>query len=117
MAATDKGGALANWDRNIKALIAASGVEDWSAHALRRTCSTAAGELGAPPHVVSVILGHKTLATEAPGGGVLTQSDLQGRYNKSRYLREVQTALQAVADCLDGLEAGAGKIIPMRKMQ
>jgi integrase len=112
-----KGTVLGNWDRNIKRLIAASGVEDWSAHAMRRTCSTAAGDLGAPPHVVSVILGHKTLATESPGGGVLAQSDLQGRYNKSRYMKEVQAALQAVADFLDGLENGAGKIIPMRKMQ
>ncbi len=66
---------------------------------------------------MSVILGHRTLASEAPGGGVLAQSDLQGRYNKSRYPKEVQAALQAVADYLDGLETGAGKIIPIRKMQ
>ena len=33
-------------------------LKDWSAHTLRRTSATLAGDLGAPPHVISVTLGH-----------------------------------------------------------
>lgn len=88
-----KGGKLDNWDRWLKSNQNRSNVEGWSAHALRRTTATLAGDLGVPPHVVSVILGHSNL------GGQLIAS-----YNKSRYQSEHAKALQDVADLMDDLE-------------
>jgi integrase len=82
-----KGGKLDNWDRWLKANAKKSGVSGWSAHALRRTTATLAGDLGAPPHVVSVILGHANLGGQLVAG-----------YNKSRYQAEHAKVLQDVAD-------------------
>jgi integrase len=87
-----KGGKLDNWDRWLKANTKKSGVSGWSAHALRRTTATFAGDLGAPPHVVSVILGHTNLGGQLVAG-----------YNKSRYMTEHAKALQGVADRIDQL--------------
>jgi integrase len=89
-----KGGKLDNWDRWLKANFKKSGVEGWSAHALRRTTATLAGDLGAPPHVVSVILGHANLGGQLVAG-----------YNKSRYETEHAEILQRVADWIDQLTA------------
>ncbi|MGV3554237.1 MAG: tyrosine-type recombinase/integrase [Croceibacterium sp.] len=84
-----QGGQLINWDRWLKAISSKTGVTSWSAHALRRTTATLAGELGAPPHVVSAILGHANIGGQLVAG-----------YNKSRYAREHAEALQKVADHL-----------------
>jgi integrase len=89
-----KGGHLGHWDRWLKANTKKSGISGWSAHALRRTTATLAGDLGAPPHVVSVILGHANL------GGHLVAG-----YNKSRYETEHAEILQRVADWVDQLTA------------
>ncbi len=91
-----KGGKLDNWDRWLKANAKKSGISGWSAHALRRTTATLAGDLGAPPHIVSVILGHANLGGQLIAG-----------YNKSRYEAEHAKFLQEVADLLDRL-TGAG---------
>lgn len=85
-----KGGKLDNWDRWLKANAKKSGVDGWSAHALRRTTATLAGETGAAPHVVSVILGHANLGGQLVAG-----------YNKSRYETEHAAVLQDVADWID----------------
>ncbi len=87
-----KGGKLDNWDRWLKANFKKSGVDGWSAHALRRTTATLAGETGAAPHVVSVILGHANLGGQLVAG-----------YNKSRYETEHAEVLQDVADRIDEL--------------
>lgn len=87
-----KGGKLDNWDRWLKATFKKSGVDGWSAHALRRTTATLAGETGAAPHVVSVILGHANLGGQLVAG-----------YNKSRYETEHANVLQEVADRMDKL--------------
>jgi integrase len=87
-----KGGKLDNWDRWLKANFKKSGVDGWSAHALRRTTATLAGETGAAPHVVSVILGHANLGGQLVAG-----------YNKSRYETEHAKVLQDVADRIDEL--------------
>jgi integrase len=84
------GGKLDNWDRWLKANFKKSGVVGWSAHALRRTTATLAGEAGAAPHVVSVILGHANLGGQLVAG-----------YNKSRYESEHANILQDVADFID----------------
>lgn len=91
----DRGGRLANWDRWLKANGVTTGVSGWSAHALRRTAATLAGDLGTPPHVVSVILGHSNIGGQLVAG-----------YNKSRYRSEHREALQKIADYLEQLETG-----------
>jgi integrase len=73
-------------------------------HALRRTTATLAGDLGQPPHVVSALLGHRSI------GGAL-----HAGYNQSRYRREVADALQMVADLLDALERGEDNIVTLRR--
>lgn len=92
-----KGGKLDNWDRWLKANFKKSGVNGWSAHALRRTTATLAGETGAAPHVVSVILGHANLGGQLIAG-----------YNKSRYEAEHAIVLQDIADVLDRFVSDTG---------
>ena len=92
-----KGARLTNWDRWLKKTAAETGVTGWSAHALRRSTATLAGDLGAPPHIVSVILGHSNI------GGQLVAS-----YNHSAYSSEHRQVLQQVADKLEALEGRTG---------
>ena len=86
---------LGNWDRWLKATTATTGITGWSAHALRRTTATLAGDLGAPPHIVSVMLGHSNIGGQLVAG-----------YNQSAYGSEHQQILQHVADKLEALESG-----------
>jgi integrase len=90
-----RGSKLGNWDRWLKATTATTGVTGWSAHALRRTTATLAGDLGAPPHIVSVMLGHSNIGGQLVAG-----------YNQSAYGSEHQQILQHVADKLEALESG-----------
>ena len=92
----ERGGRLGNWDRWLKANAKKTGVTGWSAHAMRRTASTLAGGLGAPPHIVSVMLGHANVGGQLVAG-----------YNKSRYEAEHAKALQEVADQLELLNKPA----------
>ena len=91
-----RGAKLGNWDRWLKATTSKTGIAGWSAHALRRTTATLAGDLGAPPHIVSVILGHSNV------GGQLVAS-----YNHSTYGSEHQQILQDVANKLEAIESEA----------
>ena len=74
---TDSGGPLINWSRWLTANAKRSGVSGWSAHALRRTAATVAGDLGAAPHVIASMLGHSNIGGQLVAG-----------YNKSRYRDE-----------------------------
>ena len=85
-----RGGKLGNWDRWLKANAKRTGVTGWSAHALRRTAATMAGELGTAPHIVSAMLGHTNIGGQLVAG-----------YNQSRYRCEHAEVLQALADHLD----------------
>ena len=89
----ERGGKLQNWDRWTKLVSAASGVHDWDRHTLRRTTATMAGELGAPPHIISALLGHRNI------GGQLTAG-----YSKARYTDEVGDFLQRIADRLTEID-------------
>jgi integrase len=93
---------LTNWPRWSARMEKRLGF-DVSPHALRRTCATLGGDLGQPPHVVSALLGHRSI------GGAL-----HAGYNQSRYRAEVGNALQMVADMLDALEAGEANV-PLRQ--
>jgi integrase len=101
--AGERGARLTNWPRWSARMEQRLGFEV-TPHALRRTCATFAGDLGHPPHVVSALLGHRSI-----GGG------LHAGYNQSRYRTEVADALQMVADLLDALAAGQDNIVVIRK--
>ena len=77
-----RGGVLSNWDRETKRLHALSHTTGWHRHDLRRTVATMLGDLGAAPHVVSVVLGHAHIAEGATA-----------RYALSRYQREHRETL------------------------
>jgi integrase len=98
------GGALDNWDRWSKRIFETTETAGWSRHDLRRTCGTLAADLGAPPHIVSVILGHKNLE----------HNQLLGIYNKSRYRREHSEALQRVADYVTALGSGISNVVSLQ---
>jgi integrase len=100
-----EGGELVNWSRWLKAMHSAkTAIAPWSAHALRRTCATMAAELGAEPHVVSAVLGHRSI------GG-----DLQSKYQRSRYAPEHAHALQLVADRIDAIVVGNDNVVAITK--
>jgi integrase len=101
--AGERGARLTNWPRWSARTERRLGF-DVTPHALRRTCATLAGDLGHPPHVVSALLGHRSI-----GGG------LHAGYNQSRYRAEVADALQMVADLLDAFAAGENNIAAIRK--
>jgi hypothetical protein len=60
------------------------------------------GSLGTIPDIVEAALNHATI-----------HSPLAATYNKARYLPEVATALQLLADYYDGIEVGAARVIPL----
>ena len=89
-----RGAKLDNWDRWSKSIFERTGTSGWTRHDLRRTCATLAAELNVAPHIVSIILGHKTPEN----------NHLLGIYNKSRYRQQHGEALQLVADRLEAYE-------------
>lgn len=95
----ERGARLTNWPRWSARMRKRLGFEV-TPHALRRTCATLTGDLGHAPHVVSALLGHRSI-----GGS------LHAGYNQSRYRAEVGNALQMVADLLDALQAGQDNVI------
>jgi integrase len=95
------GGKLDNWDRWSKSIFQRTGTSGWTRHDLRRTCATLAAELNVAPHIISILLGHKT-----PEG-----NHLLGVYNKSRYRQQHGEALQAVADYLEAIEANPDNVV------
>jgi integrase len=101
--ATSTGSPLGNWDRETKALQEASGTKGWTRHDLRRTGATMLGEMGELPDIIEAALNHVSI-----------RSPLAATYNRSRYRPQVATALQRLADALDGIEAGAAKVVPLR---
>lgn len=75
--------------------------ERFSPHGARGTFSTIANELGYRPDVIE-----KQLAHEEP-------NRVRAAYNRAEYLEERRAMMQAYADLLDQLKAGA-QIIPFR---
>jgi integrase len=100
--ATSTGAPLGNWDRETKVLQEASGTEGWTRHDLRRTGATMLGEMGELPDIIEAALNHVSI-----------RSPLAATYNRSRYRPQVAAALQRLADALDGIEAGAAKVVPL----
>lgn len=100
--ATSTGERLGNWDRETKAIMKASATEGWTRHDLRRTGATMLGEMGELPNIIEAALNHISI------GGQLAAT-----YNRSRYRPQVAAALQRLADALDGIEQGAGDVVPL----
>ena len=99
----ERGARLTNWPRWSARLKKRLGFEV-APHALRRTCSTLAGDLGHPPHVISALLGHRAI------GGQLVSG-----YNQSRYAREVEAALQQVADFAEALAVETRNVVAFKR--
>ncbi|WP_264713325.1 tyrosine-type recombinase/integrase [Limobrevibacterium gyesilva] len=102
--ATGTGAALGNWDRETKALQEDSKTAGWTRHDLRRTGATMLGEMGELPDIIEAALNHVSI-----------RSPLAATYNRSRYRPQVAVALQRLADVLDGIEMGAGAVVPLRR--
>jgi integrase len=100
---TSTGAPLLNWDRETKAIHEASGTAGWHRHDLRRTGATMLGEMGELPDIIEAALNHTSI-----------RSPLAATYNRSRYRPQVTAALQRLADALDGIEAGAAEVVPLR---
>ncbi len=89
---TEQGGPLINWSRWLRSNANKSAVVGWSAHALRRTAATVAGDLGAPPHVISAMLGHSNIGGQLIAG-----------YNKSRYREEHGALMHQIGNRIERL--------------
>jgi hypothetical protein len=81
----------ANFGRLAAALSKVTGVT-FGFHDLRATCATGAGRLGAPPHVIAVLLGHQGV----PGTPLVTS-----RYDRADRLPEVRQALDRWGDHIE----------------
>ena len=90
-----RGAKLANWDRWLKQLSPKTMITGWSPHALRRTAATLAGNLGAAPHVIEVILNHSNVGGQLVAG-----------YNKSVYAAEHSLALNGISKLLSKIGSG-----------
>jgi integrase len=101
--ATSNGAALGDWDRETKVIQRASNTGGWTRHDLRRTGATMLGEMGVLPDIIEAALNHTSI-----------RSPLAATYNRSRYRPQVAAALQRLAHALDGIEAGAGQVLPLR---
>jgi integrase len=99
------GGKLDNWDRWSKSIFERTGTSGWTRHDLRRTCATLAADLNVAPHIISIMLGHKTPEN----------NHLLGIYNKGRYRQQHGDALQAVADHLEKIEIGTDNVVALEK--
>jgi integrase len=100
---TFAGGPISNWDRETKVLQDASRTSGWTRHDLRRTGATMLGDMGELPDIIEAALNHVSI-----------RSPLAATYNRSRYRPQVAAALQRLADALDGIEAGAAKVLQLR---
>jgi integrase len=89
----ERGATLGNWARWSRRIKRLTGLEGVTPHTLRRTCATLAGEIGAPPHVISALLGHRSI-----GGNLIAG------YNKARYPAEVREVLQRIGKLIKSLD-------------
>ena len=62
------------------------------------------GEMGELPDIIEAALNHVSI-----------RSPLAATYNRSRYRPQVAAALQRLADALDGIEAGAAKVVSLHR--
>lgn len=107
---TASGKPLGNFDRETKLVMKASGTAGWHRHDIRRTVASLLGDLGVPPHVIEIALGH-ALRTSADGSAVGRVAQI---YNRSRYRQEHAEALELLASELERIEKGGDNVIRLR---
>ncbi len=67
-----------------------TGIDNWTAHDLRRTCRTIMAREGVPPHIAEQVLGH-------------AQSGIEGVYDQHTYIYENRQALEKVETAIQKL--------------
>jgi integrase len=77
--------------------------EQMTGHGFRHLASTLLNELGWRPDAIEEQLAHSD------------PNKIRGTYNKAKYLEERRRLMQAWADHLDGLRAGA-EVVPIRRI-
>jgi integrase len=85
-----------SWVQGKQALDARIGLPHWRHHDIRRSTASQLGNLGVQPHVIEVILNHRS--------GF--RSGVSGTYNRSPYWPEVQTAMALWSDHVCALVEG-----------
>jgi integrase len=104
-ARTDRG--FTSWAEHKRTLDARLGdqVEPWTLHDLRRTCATRLCDIGIEPHHVEALLNHRG-----------HKAGVAGVYNKSKYQRAVQHAVETWDNYLLALIEGRDEpnVIPFR---
>ena len=78
------------------------GIAHWSAHDLRRTAVTRMAELGVSPIVLGHVINHRSVTKAGVTLSVYSQYD---------YSKEKRAALELWADRLEGIVAGAAKVV------
>jgi integrase len=89
-------------DSALNAVLVRLGFSQFSPHGFRRTASTMLNELGWHPDVIERQLAHQE------------RNKVRAAYNKASYLADRARMMQAWADHVDGIVAGA-KVVPIGK--
>lgn len=87
------------WNYRKIALDAASGVNGWTLHDIRRTVATRMADIGIAPHIIEQILNHQSGH----------RAGVAGIYNRSSYVREVRAALALWEDHIRSLVGGGAR--------
>src|SRR2546422_2540263 len=88
-------GHRASIQKAIRRLRKASGGTDWTPHDARRTAATAMGDLGVARETIRRVLNHQ-------------ERDVTATYERSKHLREMRQALEALARRLHAIVTGDG---------
>jgi integrase len=96
-----RGKGFSRWGMSKDALDERSGVAGWVVHDIRRSVATRMADLGIAPHIVEAVLNHQSGH----------RAGVAGIYNRSRYEREVRSALALWADHVRALAEGGGRKI------
>jgi integrase len=103
---TRSDGGLSHWHAKAEQLDRRLTIKPWRIHDLRRSLATRLCDLGVAPHVVEQILNHQS----GHRAGIV------GVYNKSRYEREVVTALSMWTDhILTLVKGGERKVVSLQR--
>jgi integrase len=98
--------AINGWGRVKRRLDAASGVENWRLHDLRRTVASGLARLGFEPFIVERVLNHATTAA----------GPLAKVYQRYDYDKEKRRALDAWSRHVKGLlDPPSGNVLPLRR--
>jgi integrase len=104
-------GGFRNWGEAKAALDQRAGVAAWTIHDLRRSCATHMGRLGVQPHIIEVLLNHRSAAQVGELALPGHRSTIAGVYNRAAYEVEVRQAALLWAEHI----TGAGVVVTLRR--